>query len=89
MPDWIWTLIGLSAAALTATSFIPQLIAKIKKPGSVRMANGTLAVFMAGVFFWFLYGFHLGDGIIIIANGFIFCNLAAIAFLQWREKETK
>ncbi|MBN1595550.1 hypothetical protein JW933_06455 [candidate division FCPU426 bacterium] len=84
----IWKAIGLAAAGLTATSFLPQLIARLRDPRAVRISNGTLACFMTGVFLWTLYGVHLQDAIIIGANIFIFANLTAIAAVQfWQDRK--
>ncbi len=83
----IWTIVGISAALLTSTSFIPQLILRIKKPDHARMSYGTLLTFITGALFWTAYGVHLKDWIIIFANIFIISNLSTIAILQiLREK---
>lgn len=83
----IWTVVGVLAALLTSTSFIPQLILRIRKPDHARMSYGTLVTFITGALFWTAYGIHLKDWIIICANIFIISNLTAIIILQTiREK---
>jgi len=78
----IWAAIGLTAAALTATSFIPQLLIEWRHPNRARVAYGTLAAFLLGSGLWIGYGVHLKDPIIVGANCFIFVNLALLALLQ-------
>ncbi len=88
METW-WPIIGLSAAALTSTAFIPQLVLRLRKPGQARVAYGTLGAFMLGASLWTAYGAHLGDWIIIGANIFIFTNLSAIAVVQFIQERIK
>ncbi len=77
-----WTAVGVAAAALTATSFVPQLVLRLRRPDAARISFGTLATFLTGVVLWTAYGIHLQDWIIIGANLFIFLNLGAIAVIQ-------
>lgn len=63
-----WYIIGIMATLLTAFGFIPQII-KIYKSKSVKdVSIGTLFQFSFGVILWILYGTHINDRIIIIAN---------------------
>jgi MtN3 and saliva related transmembrane protein len=78
----LWALIGTAAAALTATSFIPQIITELRHPNRARVAYGTLGAFIAGSALWAAYGFHLRDWIIIGANLFILSNLILLTLLQ-------
>lgn len=90
MANSIWPLIGIGAALLTSTSFIPQLIVRLKKPDQARVAYSTLWQFMTGALLWTFYGIHLKDWIIIGANIFILSNLSAIVVVQWlQEKKSK
>jgi MtN3 and saliva related transmembrane protein len=83
----LWTIIGLAAALLTSTSFIPQLLLRLRKPAEARLSYGTLAAFLAGSLLWAAYGVHLRDMIIIGANVFIFSNLVLLAGLQIFQKK--
>jgi len=78
----LWPVIGVIAASLTATSFIPQIITQWRHPDRARVAYGTLAAFMLGSALWACYGIHLWDWIIIGANLFIFTNLGFLVVLQ-------
>jgi len=63
-----WYLIGIVAALLTTFGFVPQIIKMHKTRSSKDISLVTLYQFSAGVFLWTLYGIHLGDAIIIMAN---------------------
>lgn len=64
----VWTIIGIVAACLTMFGFIPQCI-KIWKNKSVKdVSLITLIQFSTGVTLWMLYGIHLKDNIIVMAN---------------------
>jgi len=65
-----WTLIGLSAAILTSSGFVPQVIKGIRTKRLEDVATGMLVIWIAGTALWFLYGWHLGDLIIMGANVF-------------------
>ena len=90
MNEVFWPIIGIGAALLTSTSFIPQLIVRMKKPDQARVSYTTLWQFIAGALLWMAYGIHLMDWIIIAANLFIVTNLIAIVIVQWiQEKNNK
>lgn len=78
----------MSAAVLTMFSFIPQVvkIARTKSASDVSLI--TLVQLSCGVFLWLLYGFHLKDAIIIIANAVTLVSLliAIYLFFKFREK---
>jgi MtN3 and saliva related transmembrane protein len=86
--DLIWTLVGLFAAAFTSTSFIPQLLARLRNPSQARLSDGMLVAFMVGASLWTLYGVHLHDAIIIVANLVAVSTLAAIAIVQSYQERT-
>lgn len=82
-----WTLIGLTAAFLTSTSFIPQIFLRLRNPRHARMSYGTLLAFLGGAALWTSYGLHLRDWIIVAANLFIFSNLLFLAILQYLQEK--
>lgn len=63
-----WYLIGTAAALLTTFGFVPQIIKMYRTKSSRDISPVTLFQFSAGTILWALYGFHLGDVIIIAAN---------------------
>lgn len=76
-----WYVIGIAAALLTTFGFIPQIIKMHKTKSSKDVSLATLYQFSAGVVLWTLYGFHLKDSIIIVANFISFLTLLMAIFL--------
>jgi MtN3 and saliva related transmembrane protein len=70
-----WELIGSGAAVLTMFGFVPQIL-KIYKTQSVEdVSLGMLIQFCLGMFLWLLYGLHIQDNILIVANIVSFSSL--------------
>lgn len=63
-----WEIIGYAAAALTMFGFLPQLV-KMVQTKSVDDVSLVMMVQMGfGVFLWMLYGLHLDNSPLIVAN---------------------
>jgi MtN3 and saliva related transmembrane protein len=63
-----WEIIGYAAAALTMFGFIPQLV-KMLRTKSVDDVSLVMMVQMGlGVFLWMIYGLHLKNSPLIVAN---------------------
>ncbi len=56
------------AAVLTTASFVPQAILTIRTQDTESLSLGMYSSFTLGVCLWLIYGIHLGDKAIIIAN---------------------
>jgi len=77
----IWTIIGVIAAALTMFGFIPQIIKVIKTRSAKDVSLISVLQIMLGVSFWIIYGIHLKDPIIILANAVTFSTLIVLLVL--------
>jgi MtN3 and saliva related transmembrane protein len=63
-----WEIVGYAAAALTMFGFVPQLV-KMLRTKSVDDVSLFMMVQMGlGVFFWMVYGMHLKNSPLIVAN---------------------
>ena len=84
----IWTIIGFSAATLTMFAFIPQIIKIIKTKSAKDVSLITLLQLFLGVSLWIVYGIHLKDSIIIIANSVTILTLIILLCLycNYRKK---
>ena len=71
----IWSIVGTGAAILTMFSFIPQIIKITRKKSASDVSLVMLWQLTCGVSLWILYGIHLRDAIIIIANSVILITL--------------
>jgi len=75
MNDVAWYVFGSVAAMLTSFGFVPQVI-KMWRTKSVKDISPLSFVQLAtGMFLWMLYGAHLQDPVIIIANAVTFVTL--------------
>ncbi|HQE88272.1 MAG TPA: SemiSWEET transporter [Methanothrix sp.] len=82
-------MIGSSAAVLTMFGFVPQIL-KIHRTRSVEdVSLWMLLQFSLGIFLWLLYGLHIRDNILIVANAVSFATLtvANILFVKYRNGE--
>ncbi|MBN1235407.1 MAG: SemiSWEET transporter [Methanotrichaceae archaeon] len=86
-----WELIGSTAAVLTMFGFVPQML-KIYKTQSVEDVSLVMLLqFCLGMFLWLLYGLHIQDNILIVANSVSFLTLivAIGLFLKYKKREIK
>jgi MtN3 and saliva related transmembrane protein len=89
MHDYIWTMVGIAAAALTSFSFIPQ-VRKMQRRRSVGdVSNVTMFQMMAGNTLWFVYGIARRDAVIIGANIIAITILIIGLTLYYRYREKK
>src|SRR6266446_190462 len=61
------TLMSTVAALCTTLAFLPQLF-KIRKEGSTELSTVMLAMYLAGVCLWLVYGLMIGAVPVIAAN---------------------
>ncbi len=62
------TLLGLVAAALTTTAFLPQLLKTWRSKSAKDVSLSMLISFSIGVFLWLIYGVCIQSLPVIIAN---------------------
>lgn len=80
----MWLLVGISAASLTMCAFIPQIV-KVARTKSARdVSVVTILQLMAGVTLWIMYGVHLNDAVIIVANSVTLGSLMVLLVLYCR-----
>ena len=84
-----WYLVGTGAALLTTFGFVPQIIKMLRTKSVKDISLPAFVQFTVGMSLWALYGFHLGDPIIIGANGTgIAILIIAIAlYLHYAERK--
>lgn len=83
-----WYLIGITAALLTTFGFVPQIIKMHRTKSARDISPVTLFQFSAGTILWTLYGYHIGDVIVIAANviSFIILVVAIILYNFYSRK---
>ena len=86
-----WEIVGLAAAFLTMFGFLPQVI-KIYRTKSVKdLSLWAILLFLLGIFLWLIYGIHLKNFVIILANSVTFVILVAtlVLFIKYNPKLSK
>ena len=82
--DLFTTAVGVAAAVLSVTSFVPQ-IAKIVRTRDVSgISLHTYAFTVTCFALWTLYGLRLTAWPLAIANALCFVLSAAVLLLKWR-----
>ena len=69
MIDPVYEVIGLTAAFLTTSAFIPQVYKIYKEKKADGISLTMYIILFIGVILWFVYGLLIGSLSIIIANG--------------------
>ena len=82
------TILGLVAAILTTTSFLPQVIKVIKTKQIEDLSLGMYILISVGVLLWTIYGLFRKDWPVVLANG-ITCILTIVILyhiIKYKEK---
>jgi MtN3 and saliva related transmembrane protein len=61
-------LLGYTAAALTTGSFLPQAVLTLRTRDVSGISLTMYSFFTVGVALWLVYGLHLGEWPIVVAN---------------------
>lgn len=78
----LWPIIGTIAAICTTVGFIPQIIRGIKTRELSDVSPIMLTLLLVGCSLWLIYGIHLKNPIIALANGFTLSFVVAIFLLR-------
>lgn len=82
-----WYIIGTIAAILTTFGFVPQIIKIYRTKSAKDMSIMTLFQFSIGAFLWTLYGLHIKDTIIIVANIVTFATVIITMVLYYHYRK--
>lgn len=74
------TILGLTAATVTTSSFLPQVIKTWKSQSAKDVSFAMLITFITGVSLWLIYGIFRQDLAIILAN---FITLLLNLMILW------
>ena len=66
--DILVSLIGVAAAVLTTSSFVPQIIKAYRTKTMDDVSRYLMSLFATGTLLWMAYGFFKSDWVIIVAN---------------------
>jgi 5'(3')-deoxyribonucleotidase/uncharacterized protein with PQ loop repeat len=68
---------GVAAALCTTLAFVPQLL-KLRKHGSAELSSAMLAMYLAGLGLWLVYGLFIGAAPVIAANAVSILIVSAV-----------
>ncbi|WP_235293829.1 SemiSWEET transporter [Portibacter lacus] len=80
------TLIGIVAAIITTTSFLPQVIKIYKTKNTKDISLSMYYLITSGIILWLVYGILVKDLPIIIANGVTFILVCSILVMKLKYK---
>ena len=78
------TTLGLTAATLTTSAFLPQMFKTWQTKSAKDVSFVMLITFITGIFLWLIYGFFRQDLAIILANGITLVFNLIILWLKIR-----
>ena len=67
-PDQMISIIGVAAATLTTSSFLPQIFKAYRTKSMDDVSRYLMSFFATGTFLWMVYGIFQEDWVIIGAN---------------------
>ena len=63
-----WTVLGLLAGLVTSAGFVPQIVKGVRTKHMGDVSLWMPIVLAAGMGMWLVYGIHMRDVAIIVAN---------------------
>ncbi|MBU6391224.1 MAG: hypothetical protein KGJ87_00470 [Planctomycetota bacterium] len=84
----LWSIMGTIAAICTTVGFIPQIVRGVKTRELKDVSPMMLTLLLIGGSLWLVYGIHLKNPIIALANGFTLSFVIALLLLRILFKRT-
>jgi len=78
------TILGITAASLTTTAFVPQVIRVWRTRSTKDISLAMFGMTFLGIVMWFIYGLLRGDLPLILANAVTMMLVAAIIVAKLR-----
>ncbi|TSE10132.1 hypothetical protein FOF46_05795 [Aquimarina algiphila] len=79
-------ILGLVAAILTTTAFLPQVYKTWKTKSTDSLSLSMLYIFVIGVLCWLIYGFLINSVPIILANFITAISGFLLLYFKYRYK---
>jgi MtN3 and saliva related transmembrane protein len=86
MADARAELIGLAAAFLTTTSFVPQALQVLRTRDTAAISLGMYLLFTSGTFLWLIYGISIKSLSVSLANAITFVLALTILILKIKHR---
>jgi MtN3 and saliva related transmembrane protein len=78
--------VGLAAAFLTTTSFVPQAIQVLRTRDTRAISLGMYLLFTSGTFLWLVYGISIRSLSVSLANAITFVLALTILILKAKHR---
>jgi len=75
-------IIGLIAAVLTTSAFLPQVYKTYKSKDVSSLSMPMLLLFFVGIILWFIYGIIIESFSLMMANGITIGSYALLIFFK-------
>lgn len=79
-----WITVGALAAMLTTLGFVPQILKMWRTRSVEGVSQLTFVQMSLGIALWLLYGIHLSDPVMVVANAVALGILGAAIALYLR-----
>ncbi len=91
MIDILWYAIGSMAAFLTMLGLVPQIIKMLRTKFVRDISFAMLVQISIGASLWILYGIHISDPIVVVANVVSLTTLviAILLYINYRSNNEK
>ncbi len=90
-PDTLISITGVAAAALTTSSFLPQIFKAYRTKSMEDVSRYLMSFFATGTVLWMAYGMFKSDWVIIGANATASAFNIILLYMKfaYRKKPTK
>lgn len=90
-PDLVIQIIGIAAAVLTTSSFLPQIVKAYRTKSMEDVSRYLMSMFATGTLLWMVYGVYKSDPVIIGANAIASAFNIVLLYMKfaYRKKPAK
>ena len=91
MTETSWFFIGATGALFTTFGFVPQVVKMWRTKSVSDISPLTFVQFIIGVSLWSIYGFHIGDPVVVSANiiAFSVLTIGILLYIRYSGKGTR
>ncbi len=87
-PDMLVSLVGVAAAVLTTSSFLPQMIKAYRTKSMHDVSRYLMSMFATGTVLWMVYGIYKSDLVIVGANAIATVFNVVLLFMKFSYGKT-
>jgi MtN3 and saliva related transmembrane protein len=80
-----WFILSIFAICFTSLQMVPQVIKSLRTRKLEDVSIGLAIIVSLSAITWLIYGLHLHDAAIVIANAINLAGAAILLFLKFKE----